>query len=83
MSLTYHQILVLSLLLILLTWLFINCNILSQMILLKTFTPLPLSLAQKECIDAILNAKVIFTRDGEVQRISIRELDNQIDSNYT
>lgn len=53
------------------------------MILLKTFTPLPLSLAQKECIDAILNAKVIFTRDGEVQRISIRELDNQIDSNYT
>ena len=49
----------------------------------ETLTPLPLSLAQKECINAILNAKVIFTRDGEVQRIAIRELDDQIDSNCT
>jgi len=49
----------------------------------ETLTPLPLSLAQKECINAILNAKVIFTKDGEVQRISIRELDDQIDSDCT
>jgi hypothetical protein len=30
-----------------------------------------------------LNAKVIFTKDGEIQWISIRELDDQIDSDCT
>lgn len=49
----------------------------------ETLTPLLLSLAQKKCINAILNAKVIFTKDGKAQRISIRELDDQIDSDCT
>lgn len=34
--------------------------------------PLPLPLAHKEHIDAILDEQVVFTRDGEVQHFLVR-----------
>jgi hypothetical protein len=44
----------------------------------ETSSSLSLSLAQKEHINVTLDAQVVFFRDGELQRISIHELDDQI-----
>jgi hypothetical protein len=44
---------------------------------------LSISLAQKEHINATLNAQVVFTRDGELQQISVYGLDDQIQTIYT
>jgi len=43
-----------------------------------TTTSLSISLAQKEHINATLNAQVVFTRDGELQQIPVYGLDDQI-----
>ena len=43
-----------------------------------TPTSLPISLAQKEHINATLNAQVVFTRDDELQQILVYGLDDQI-----
>jgi len=43
-----------------------------------TPTSLSISLAQKEHINATLNAQVVFTRDGELQQIPVYGLDDQI-----
>jgi len=43
-----------------------------------TPTSLSISLAQKEYINATLNAQVVFTRDGELQQIPVYGLDDQI-----
>lgn len=43
-----------------------------------TPTSLSISLAQKEHINATLNAQVVFTRDGELQQILVYGLDDQI-----
>ncbi|KAJ6888273.1 hypothetical protein NC652_029341 [Populus alba x Populus x berolinensis] len=43
-----------------------------------TPTSLSISLAQKEHINATLNAQVVFTRDGELQQIPVYEFDDQI-----
>ena len=43
-----------------------------------TPTLLSISLAQKEHINATLNAQVAFTRDGELQQILVYGLDDQI-----
>jgi hypothetical protein len=43
-----------------------------------TTTLLSISLAQKEHINATLNAQVVFTRDGELQQIPVYGLDDQI-----
>ena len=43
-----------------------------------TSISLSISLAQKEHINATLNAQVVFTRDGEPQQIPIYGLDDQI-----
>ncbi|KAL9407207.1 hypothetical protein Peur_004179 [Populus x canadensis] len=44
----------------------------------ETLTSLSLSLAQKEHINATLNAHVVFTRVVELQQIVVYELNNQI-----
>jgi len=41
-------------------------------------TSLSISLAQKEHINATLNAQVVFTRDDELQQILVYGLDDQI-----
>jgi hypothetical protein len=43
-----------------------------------TPTSLSISLAQKKHINATLNAQVVFTRDGELQQITVYGLDDQI-----
>jgi hypothetical protein len=43
-----------------------------------TTTSLSISLAQKEHINATLNAQVVFTKDGELQQIPVYGLDDQI-----
>jgi hypothetical protein len=43
-----------------------------------TPTSLSISLAQKEHINATLNAQVVFTKNGELQQILVYGLDNQI-----
>jgi hypothetical protein len=43
-----------------------------------TSTSLSISSAQKEHINATLNAQVVFTRDGELQQIPVYGLDDQI-----
>ena len=43
-----------------------------------TPTSLSISLAQKEHINATLNAQVVFTRDDELQQILVYGLDDQI-----
>jgi hypothetical protein len=43
-----------------------------------TPTSLSISLAQKEYINATLNAQVVFTRDGELQQILVYGFDDQI-----
>jgi len=43
-----------------------------------TPTSLSISLAQKEHINATLNAHVVFIRDGELQQIPVYGLDDQI-----
>ena len=43
-----------------------------------TLTSVSISLAQKEHISAILNAQVVFIRDGELQQILVYGLDDQI-----
>jgi hypothetical protein len=43
-----------------------------------TPTSLSISLAQKEHINATLNAQVVFTRDGELQQIPVYGPDDQI-----
>jgi hypothetical protein len=43
-----------------------------------TPTSLSISLAQKEHINDTLNAQVVFTRDGELQQISVYGLEDQI-----
>jgi len=43
-----------------------------------TPSSLSISLAQKEHINATLNAQVVFTRDGELQQIPVYGLDDQI-----
>jgi len=44
---------------------------------------LSISLAQKEHINATLNAQIVFTRDGELQQIPVYGLDDQIQTIYT
>jgi hypothetical protein len=44
--------------------------------LFETSSSLSLSLAQKEHINVTLDPQVVFFRDGELQRISIHELDD-------
>ena len=42
----------------------------------ETRSLLSLSLAQKKHINVTLNTQIIFTSDGEVQRILVHELDD-------
>ena len=46
--------------------------------LFDTPTSLSISLAQKEHINATLNAQVVFIRDDELQQIPVYGLDDQI-----
>jgi hypothetical protein len=50
---------------------------------LDTPISLSISLAQKEHINATLNAQIVFIRDGELQQIQVYGLDDQIQTIYT